>query len=85
MGLRDRYSRPQWAVLLVCLALQAVNTTAGYYVFDWLGVGERLLLPLVVVAGGLFVLPVVAVVILSPRPPQEDSEYQYDASEFDDP
>lgn len=84
MGLSDRFTRGEWTVLLLCLGLQTVNTTVGYYVFDWLGVEDQMIIPLVLVAGGVFVLPILGIVVLSrPTGGRTPSEYQYSVSEFE--
>lgn len=84
MGLRDRFTRGEWTVLLLCLGLQTLNTTVGYHVLDWIGVDDRMIIPLVLIAGGVFVLPILGVVVLSrPTDGWSPSEYQYSISEFD--
>jgi hypothetical protein len=89
MGLSDRFTRAEWAVLLVSLGLQTVNTTFGYYIIEMAGVPEGMVLPLVLVAGGVFVLPILGVVLLSRPaegwvPAKTESEFRYPVSEFDD-
>ena len=84
MGLSDRFTRGEWTVLLLCLGLQMVNTSVGYYALDWLGIEDQMIIPLVLVAGGVFVLPILGIVMLSrPTEGRTSSEYQYSVSEFE--
>lgn len=85
MGLRDRFTRMEWAVLLLCLGFQMVNTTSGYYILAWVGVPRTLIIPTVIIAGGVLVLPILGIVVFTrPKDGKQASEYRYSVADFDD-
>jgi len=85
MGLRDRFTRIEWTVLLLCLGLQMVNSVGGYYILGWVGVPQTLIVPTVVIAGGVFVLPILGIVVFTrPKDGRQASEYRYSIADFDD-
>ena len=85
MGLRDRFTRIEWSALLLCLGLQIVNTLGGYHILAWVGVPRPVIIPAIIIAGGVFVLPILGVVVFTrPKEGRQASEYRYSVADFED-